>query len=55
MEDFNFNEIINKLNVFLENKNIQLDNLIIVCLLILLFLENDFDFILFIILILLIS
>lgn len=55
MEDFNFNQIINKLNTFLENKNIQLDNLIIVCLLILLFLENDFDLILFVILILLIS
>lgn len=55
MEDLNFNYIVNKLNTFLENKNIQLDNLIIVCLLTLLFLENDFDLILFIILILLIS
>lgn len=55
MENFNYNQIINNLNNFLEKKNIQLDNLIIVCLLILLFLENDFDLILFIILILLIS
>lgn len=55
MENFNYNQIINNLTNFLENKNIQLDNLIIVCLLILLFLENDFDLILFIILILLIS
>lgn len=55
MEDLNYNQIINKLNTFLENKNIQLDNLIIVCLLIFLFLEKDFDLVLFIILILLIS
>lgn len=55
MEDFNFNQILTNLNNFLENKNIQLDNLIIVCLLILLFLESDFDLVLFIILILLIS
>ena len=55
MEDFSYNQIINKINVFLQNKNIQLDNLIIVCLLILLFLENEFDLILFGILILLIS
>lgn len=55
MEDFNYNQIINKINIFLQNKNIQLDNLIIVCLLILLFLENEFDLILFGILILLIS
>lgn len=54
MEELNYTQIINKLNNFLENKNIQLDNLIIVCLLILLFLENDFDLILFIILFLLI-
>lgn len=50
MEDFNYNKIIDNLSSFLQNKNIQIDNLIIVCLLILLFLENDFDFILFIIL-----
>ena len=55
MEDFNYNQIIDKINIFLQNKNIQLDNLIIVCLLILLFLENEFDLILFGILILLIS
>ena len=55
MEDFNYNQIINNINIFLQNKNIQLDNLIIVCLLILLFLENEFDLILFGILILLIS
>lgn len=55
MEDFTFNQIMNNLYTFLENKNIKLDNLIIVCLLILLFLENNFDLVLFIILILLIS
>ena len=54
MEDFNYSQIIDKINIFFEKKNIQLDNLIIVCLLILLFMENDFDIILFIILVLLI-
>ena len=43
-------KIINNLNYFLEQKNIQVDNTILVCLIIFLILQNETDFILFIIL-----
>ena len=50
MDDFSYNKIINNLNYFLEQKNIQVDNTILVCLIIFLILQNETDFILFIIL-----
>ena len=54
MENFNLNTIIDSINLFLKEKNIQSDNLIIVCLLIFLISEKNSDFILIIILLLLI-
>lgn len=50
MEDFNYNNIIDSINNFLTKKNIQVDNTILVCLIILLLIENESDFLLFIIL-----
>ena len=50
MEDLYYNKIIDSLNNFLTQKNIQVDNTILVCLIIILLIENETDFILFIIL-----
>lgn len=50
MEEFNYNKIIDNLNSFLAKKNIQVDNTLLVCLIIFLLLENESDFLLFIIL-----
>lgn len=50
MDNFDYNKIIDNLNNFLIQKNIQVDNTILVCLIIFLILQNETDFILFIIL-----
>ena len=54
MDNFDYNKIIDNLNNFLIKKNIQVDNTILVCLIIFLILQNESDYILFIILSLLI-
>ncbi len=54
MKDFNLSSFTNTINLFLENKNIDLDNLIIICLICFLISENSSDFVLIIILFLLI-
>ena len=50
MDNFDYNKIINNINTFIAQKNIQVDNTILVCLIIFLILQNENDFILFIIL-----
>lgn len=50
MEDFDYNKIIDNISNFLNKKNIQVDNTILVCLILFLLFQNETDFILFIIL-----
>ncbi len=54
MEEINIGKFFDDINLFLKNKNIQLDSLIVVCLIIFLISENNSDYILLGILFLLI-
>lgn len=54
MEQLNYNQVIDKLNSFLSKKNIQVDNVILVCLILFIILEEINDIQLLVILFLLI-